>query len=168
MTEPTDVVLAFGSNLGDRSSTIHDAVREIERLDGVVVLAVSSLYETDAVKPDGIDLDAPTYLNACALVRTSVEPHALLAALNRIENEHGRVRAERWGDRTLDIDIITYGRLEFSDDTLTIPHPRAWQRDFVLAPWHELDSDAVLPGKGTVSALLSLTENEAKPVRGRV
>jgi 2-amino-4-hydroxy-6-hydroxymethyldihydropteridine diphosphokinase len=167
MTEPINVVLAFGSNLGDRSSTIHEAVHEIGQLDGVTVLAISSLYETDALKPDGIDLEAPTYLNACALVRTSLEPHPLLVALNHIENEHGRIREQRWGDRTLDIDIISYGALESADDTLTIPHPRAWQRDFVLAPWLELDSEAVLPGRGKVSELLALTANVAKPIRSR-
>jgi 2-amino-4-hydroxy-6-hydroxymethyldihydropteridine diphosphokinase len=158
-------VLAFGSNLGARGETILEAMAEISRLDGVVMMSESSLYETVAVKPHGLDLDAPAYLNAVAIIRTTLEPHALLAAVNRIEHAHGRVRDERWGDRTLDIDVITYGRLEQHDETLTLPHPRAWQRDFVLAPWLELDADATIPGHGRVDRLLARTDDTARRTR---
>lgn len=160
--EGEQAVLAFGSNLGNRAQTITDAMAEIAVLPGVTMLGESSLYETVAVKLHGVDPDAPAYLNAAAIVRTTLEPHALLAALNEIELRHGRVREERWGDRTLDIDVITYASLEQSDETLTLPHPRAWQRDFVLAPWLELDPDATIPARGRVDALLARTDDTAR------
>lgn len=160
--EATQAVLAFGSNLGHRGETITDALSEIAAFPGVTVIGESSLYETVAVKLHGVDPDAPAYLNAAAIVRTTLGPHELLAALNEIELRHGRVREERWGDRTLDIDVITYGSLEQSDDTLTLPHPRAWQRDFVLAPWLELDADATIPGRGRVDELLAATDDTAR------
>ena len=160
--EGTRAVLAFGSNLGNRGETIVDAMAEIALLPGVETIGESSLYETVAVKLHGIDPDAPAYLNAASIVLTTLEPHALLAALNEIELRHGRVREERWGDRTLDIDLITYGTLEQSDETLTLPHPRAWQRDFVLAPWLELDPDATIPGRGRVDELLASTDDTAR------
>lgn len=168
ITRPRDVrtvaVLAFGSNLGARGETIYDALADVDRIAGVSVLSASSLYETAAVKLHGVDLDAPRYINAVAMVGTSLPPRALLAAVNDIEQNHGRVRDERWGDRTLDIDIITYGELQQSDEALILPHPRAWQRDFVLAPWLEIDPEAVLPGHGRVDALLAATENAARPL----
>jgi len=160
---PVRSVLAFGSNLGARDDTIIDAMAEIGRVAGIEVVARSSLYETVAVKLHGLDELAPRYLNAVAIVSTELAPHDLLSVLNGIEHSHGRVRDERWGDRTLDIDVITYGSLEQSDETLTLPHPRAWQRDFVLAPWLEIEPDAVLPGHGPVAALLAATDDTARP-----
>ena len=161
----TRSVLAFGSNLGNRGETINDAMAEIRALTGVVMIGESSLYETVAVKLHGIDHEAPAYLNAAAIIETTLAPHALLAALSEIELRHGRVREERWGDRTLDIDVITYGSLELDDETLTLPHPRAWQRDFVLAPWLELDADATIPGRGRVDLLLAATDDTARRTR---
>ena len=149
------VVLALGSNLGDRAATIGRAVRAIADLEGLELTAVSGLYESAAMKPGGVDLEAPAYLNAVVTVRYSGDPHALLDAVNGIENDHGRVRTEQWGDRTLDVDIIVFDEIELMDDRLTIPHPRAWQRDFVLAPWLQLDPDAVIPGRGRVADLLA-------------
>lgn len=160
-------VLAFGSNLGDREATIRAALDELRATDGIEVTAVSRLYETTAVKPDGIDPDAPAYLNAVATIRTSLHPDELLALVNRIENEHGRVRAERWGDRTLDVDIITIASIERDTPRLTLPHPRAALRDFVLVPWLEIDPNAVLPGKGRVDSLLAhIPESTLRPYAG--
>jgi 2-amino-4-hydroxy-6-hydroxymethyldihydropteridine diphosphokinase len=156
-------VLALGSNLGARDDTIIDAMAEIGRVAGIEIVACSSLYETVALKLHGLDELAPRYLNAVAIVSTELAPRELLAVLNGIEHSHGRVRDERWGDRTLDIDVITYGSLEQSDEALTLPHPRAWQRDFVLAPWLEIEPDAVLPGRGPVAALLAATDDTARP-----
>ncbi|MFC6356762.1 2-amino-4-hydroxy-6-hydroxymethyldihydropteridine diphosphokinase [Luethyella okanaganae] len=158
-------VLALGGNLGDRAATIADAVRGIGDLDGVELTAVSGFVETPAIKSQGVDHEAPSYLNAVVIVRTTREPHALLDALNEIERGHGRVRDERWGDRTLDIDIISFGELQQSDERLTLPHPRAWQRAFVLAPWLELDPDAVLPGRGRVDALRAGASDAVRPYR---
>jgi 2-amino-4-hydroxy-6-hydroxymethyldihydropteridine diphosphokinase len=147
-------VLSLGSNLGDREQTIRDAVADISRLPDVDLVAASSLVETPAVKPHGVDHEAPAYLNAAVIVTTDLAPEALLAELNRIELEHHRVREERWGDRTLDIDIITIDDLRQETATLTLPHPRAAERNFVLVPWLEIEPDAVLPGIGRVDALL--------------
>jgi 2-amino-4-hydroxy-6-hydroxymethyldihydropteridine diphosphokinase len=140
------VVLSLGSNLGDREALLRDAVAAIAALDDVTVTRASGIVETPALKPHGIDVDAPAYLNAVVLVETTLEPPALLAALADIERAQGRTREERWGDRTLDIDIVAFDDLELSTDELTIPHPRAASRAFVLAPWLEVDAGAVLSG----------------------
>ncbi|MDJ0333903.1 2-amino-4-hydroxy-6-hydroxymethyldihydropteridine diphosphokinase [Salinibacterium sp. G-O1] len=155
-------ILALGSNLGDRELNLRLAVRDIAMLDGVVAVAASGIVETAAIKPDGIDLDAPSYLNAVVTVRTTLAPQALLDALNGIETEHGRVRDVRWGDRTLDIDIIAFADLELHTPTLTIPHPRAADRAFVLAPWLQLDPDATITGRGRVAELLAPLESPAE------
>ncbi|UFS59073.1 2-amino-4-hydroxy-6-hydroxymethyldihydropteridine diphosphokinase [Subtercola endophyticus] len=149
--------IALGSNLGDREATLRAAVGELADTGGIVVDSVSSLYETDALKPDGVDLSAPAYLNAVMTVHTTLDPHALLRVLNSIEEAHDRVRAERWGDRTIDLDIITFAGLQQHDETLTLPHPRAYERAFVLAPWHEIEPNAELPGRGPIATLLAAT-----------
>lgn len=154
-------ILALGSNLGDRELTLRRAVRDIAALDGVVMVSASGLVETAALKPDGVDVDAPAYLNAVVAVRTSLTPQALLEAVNGVEAEHGRVRDTRWGDRTLDIDIITFAGLELESRTLTIPHPLAAERAFVLAPWLQIEPDATIPGCGRISELLDQLERPA-------
>jgi 2-amino-4-hydroxy-6-hydroxymethyldihydropteridine diphosphokinase len=148
-------VIALGANLGQRGQTLQDAVREIADAEGVELTAVSSFYETAALKPGGVDTDAPAYLNAVALVTTTLAPAALLDVLHAIERAHGRERAERWGDRTLDLDIVDYAGLRSSGENLTLPHPRAHERDFVLRPWLEVDPDAALPDHGPVKPLLA-------------
>jgi 2-amino-4-hydroxy-6-hydroxymethyldihydropteridine diphosphokinase len=149
------VVLALGSNLGDRAGTLIRATRAIADLEGLDLVGVSPVFESAAVKPGGVDAEAPPYLNAVVTARYTGDPYALLDAVNAIEHDLGRVRAERWGDRTIDIDIIVFGDLRLADERLTIPHPRAGERDFVLVPWLQLDPDAVLPGRGRVDALLA-------------
>ncbi|WP_104081634.1 2-amino-4-hydroxy-6-hydroxymethyldihydropteridine diphosphokinase [Cryobacterium sp. Y11] len=153
------VVLALGSNLGDRTATLAGAVRDLVALPGAALGAVSPVYESAAVKLDGVDENAPRYLNCVVLIDYTGDPYDLLDAVNAIEAEHGRVRAERWGDRTLDIDIILFGKLVLDDDRLTLPHPRAAERDFVLAPWGDIDADAIIPGRGSVRDLLAATGN---------
>jgi 2-amino-4-hydroxy-6-hydroxymethyldihydropteridine diphosphokinase len=153
-----DAVIAIGSNLGDRVATFQAAVRALAEADGVEVTAISTPIETVAVKPDGEDPDAPAYLNAVVLVRTTLAPRELLRLLNDLERDHGRVRAERWGDRTLDLDIVDYAGLQSSSEDLTLPHPRAHERAFVLRPWLEVAPEAVLPGRGRVADLLAALE----------
>lgn len=148
-------VVALGSNLGDREATLLAATRELAEADGVELRAVSPVHETVALRTAGPDPDAPAYLNAVALIRTTLTPDALLALLHRIEAAHGRERAERWGDRTLDLDLIDFGGLRRDSRGLTLPHPRAAERAFVLRPWLEVDPDAVLPGAGRVADLLA-------------
>lgn len=148
-------VVAFGSNLGDREATVRAAIDDLAATPGVRVDAVSPYLETAALRLDGVDEDAPRYLNGVVLISTALDPHALLDELNRIEDAHGRVRTERWGDRTLDLDLIAMGGRHIADDRLVLPHPRAAEREFVLAPWLAVDPDAELPGAGRVDALLA-------------
>ncbi len=156
-----DAVIAIGSNLGDRAATFQAAVRALAEAEGVEVTAISTPIETVAVRPDGEDPDAPAYLNAVVLVRTSLAPRALLSLLNDLEREHGRVRGERWGDRTLDLDIVDYAGMRSSSDDLTLPHPRAHERTFVLRPWVEVAPEAELPGHGRIADLLAALEGRA-------
>jgi 2-amino-4-hydroxy-6-hydroxymethyldihydropteridine diphosphokinase len=151
----TDAVIALGANLGDRAATFVQVARELAEISGVELVAVSPVTETIALRPAGPDPDAPRYLNAVALVRTTLPPETLLMVLQELENSHGRERAERWGDRTLDLDLVSYGAVQQQTERLTLPHPRAHERDFVLRPWLEVDPDAVLPGKGRVADLLA-------------
>jgi 2-amino-4-hydroxy-6-hydroxymethyldihydropteridine diphosphokinase len=146
-------VLSVGSNLGDRLGTLQGCVQAIGGLADTDVLAISPVYETDPVGPP-----QPDYLNAVLAVATGLGPRALLAATQRIEADFGRVRpagAVRFGPRTLDIDIISYDEETSDDPVLTLPHPRAHERAFVLAPWHDLDPAAAVPGRGPVAALLA-------------
>lgn len=153
MSEP--IVIALGSNLGDRRAIIAAAVQAIAAIPGVELEAVSGVHETPALRPWGVDPEAPAYLNAVALARTTLAPEELLDRLGEIELEHGRVREERWGDRTLDLDIVTFGAVRSSSERLTLPHPRAHEREFVLRPWLELDPEAELGDRGRVDALLA-------------
>lgn len=157
------VLLAFGSNLGDRGATIRAAQRELAALDGIAGFAASPLRETVALTVDGPDPDAPRYVNGVATAETTLAPHALLDELQRVEAAHGRVRDVRWGDRTLDIDLILYGGRVLQDERLTVPHPRAHERDFVLAPWLDLDPHAVLMGHGRVADLLAAIGDTTRP-----
>jgi dihydroneopterin aldolase/2-amino-4-hydroxy-6-hydroxymethyldihydropteridine diphosphokinase len=149
------VVIALGTNLGDRGTTLEDAVAALRSLPGLAVEGVSSVHETVAITVDGPDTSRPRYGNQVLVGRSSLPPEALLAALLRIERAFGRVRLERWGDRTLDLDLIVHGDRVVDAAGLALPHPRAHERAFVLAPWLEVDRDAVLPGRGRVRHLLS-------------
>jgi 2-amino-4-hydroxy-6-hydroxymethyldihydropteridine diphosphokinase len=147
-----DAVLALGANLGDAASTLRSAVAALSAEPGIEVRAVSGVWQTPPVGGP----EQPDYLNAVLLARTRLSPRDLLAACHRIEAEHGRRREVRWGPRTLDIDVITYADLEVSAPDLQLPHPRAAERAFVLAPWNQADPDAVVPGTagGPVADLL--------------
>ncbi len=145
------VVLSVGSNLGGRLGTLQGCVQAIGGLPGTDVLAISPVYETDPVGGP----DQPDYLNAVLIAATGLRPLDLLAATQRIEADFGRVRVERFGPRTLDIDIISYAEEVSLDPVLTLPHPRAHERAFVLAPWHDIDPAAILPGRGPVTTLLA-------------
>ncbi len=127
--------LSLGSNLGDRRRNLQIAASAIERLEKVDIVAVSSLYETS---PVGGPQDQPDYLNAVVLIETSLPPRELLRELQAIENTAGRVRGERWGPRTLDLDILTWGDISLTGEELVIPHPRLYERLFVLAPLLEI------------------------------
>lgn len=144
LAEP--VVIAMGANLGDAKATLESAVRAVGQVPGLRVRAVSPLVESDPVGGP----DQPVYLNAVLLADSALSPADLLAALHRIEADHGRTRDERWGPRTLDLDLVQVGipgtaaELLCDDPQLTLPHPEAYQRGFVLVPWSQADPDAQL------------------------
>lgn len=157
------VLLAFGSNLGGRGDTIRAAQRELAAAPGITAFEASPLRETVALRLDGPDTHAPKYVNGVARADTTLTPHELLDVLQAVEHDFGRVRDKRWGDRTLDIDLILFGGRVIGDDRLTVPHPRAHERDFVLAPWLQLDPHAVLMGHGPVAALLERVGDTTAP-----
>ncbi|WP_082406398.1 2-amino-4-hydroxy-6-hydroxymethyldihydropteridine diphosphokinase [Microbacterium sp. No. 7] len=148
-------VVALGANLGDRAATMDAALDALARLPLTELVAAAEPIESVALTLDGPDESAPAYLNTVAIVATRLAPSVLLDFLHGIEERHGRERRERWGDRTLDLDLIAYGDVRSADPRLTLPHPRAHERDFVLAPWAAIDPDAVLPGHGPVATLLA-------------
>ena len=147
----TAVVLALGSNLGDRQDILQGAVDAIVGLPGMRVTAVSPVYETVPVGGPA----QPDYLNAVVLADAARPARELLDRLHEIEAAFDRVRVVRWGPRTLDIDVIDFGGERSDDPELTLPHPRAHERAFVLGPWRDVDPDAALPGHGPVAGLLA-------------
>jgi 2-amino-4-hydroxy-6-hydroxymethyldihydropteridine diphosphokinase len=133
--------LALGSNEGDRLSTLQRAVDLLDAAPGITIRRSSRIYETEPVGGP----PQPDYLNAVVEARTSLDPRELLEACHRVERSLGRERVVRWGPRTIDIDILTYGRERIDEPDLVIPHPRMHERGFVLAPLLELDADPPLP-----------------------
>ena len=138
----TSAVIALGANLGDASSALQGAVDELAKTLGITVLAASPVFETDPVGGP----DQPVYVNAVALLETELEPLALLGRLNEIEAQWQRTREVRWGPRTLDLDIIEIDGFSSDTEQLTVPHPRAHQRGFVLVPGLAVDMNATLGG----------------------
>ncbi|GAA2107122.1 2-amino-4-hydroxy-6-hydroxymethyldihydropteridine diphosphokinase [Microlunatus panaciterrae] len=146
------VVYSVGSNLGDRLANLQGAVDAIRDTPDVIVVDVSSVYESDSV---GGPEDAPKFLNLVIVAETTLEPRTLLERALAVEDAFGRVRTERWGPRTLDVDLIMVGSTITDQDDMKLPHPLAHQRAFVLAPWAEIDATGELPGRGSVSDLLA-------------
>ena len=147
-------VLALGSNLGDRQDILQGGVDAIAGIEGIRLTAVSPVYETVPVGGP----PQPDYLNAVVLADITIASDRLLDRLHEVEAAFDRVRVVRWGPRTLDIDIVTVTGEQSDDPDLTLPHPRAHERAFVLAPWHDADPGAVLPGYGPVADLLALAD----------
>jgi 2-amino-4-hydroxy-6-hydroxymethyldihydropteridine diphosphokinase len=138
--------VGLGANLGDREAAILEAARRIE------AARLSTIRETE---PWGY-AEQPPYLNAVAELETELPPRALLDRLLAVERELGRIRlGPRWGPRTIDLDLLLYDEIVLSEPALVVPHPRLHERLFVLEPLSELDPSLIVPGKGTVSDLLS-------------
>ena len=135
--------IALGSNLGDSLSTLEQALELLHQSPGVRLLCRSSWYRTAPIGPV-----QPDYLNGCALLEVSISAAALLDLLLATENHFGRVRGERWGPRTLDLDLILYGQLSLHTAELQLPHPRMGERAFVLTPLAEIAPAWIHPGSG--------------------
>ncbi|KUF15555.1 2-amino-4-hydroxy-6-hydroxymethyldihydropteridine diphosphokinase [Streptomyces silvensis] len=152
LSNPQRAVISLGSNLGNRLETLQGAVDALEDTPGLRVKAVSPVYETE---PWGVEPGSqPAYFNAVVVVRTTLPPASLLERAQAVEEAFHRVRDERWGPRTIDVDIVAYADVLSDDPVLTLPHPRAHERAFVLAPWHDVEPQAQLPGHGPVVRLL--------------
>ncbi|MBD2124137.1 2-amino-4-hydroxy-6-hydroxymethyldihydropteridine diphosphokinase [Trichocoleus sp. FACHB-262] len=132
--------IALGSNLGDSQQTLESALVALEQTPRITLQARSHWYITAPVGPP-----QPDFLNGCALLSTTLTPQTLLATLLEIEQQFGRVRQERWGPRSLDLDLLFFDDLILETDTLTLPHPRMSERAFVLVPLAEIDPDWLEP-----------------------
>lgn len=144
--------IALGSNLGDSYSILEAALRALSELPGILLQARSHWYRTVAVGPP-----QPDFLNGCALLRVSLSPQALLEALLETETRFGRVRHQRWGPRTLDLDLLLYDDSILNTPALQLPHPRLHERAFVLVPLVEIVPDWVEPVSGKAIAELIQT-----------
>lgn len=142
-------LIALGSNLGDSRTILENALQTLDQDSQIEVVAVSSWYQTVPIGPP-----QPDYLNGGALLKTELPPQALLAILLQVEAQAGRVRGERWGARTLDLDIILYDGLILDTPQLQIPHPRMRERAFVLVPLAEIAPDWIEPISGHAIAHL--------------
>lgn len=148
---PRRAALGLGANLGDRLAALRSGLAALVATPGVTLAAVSPVYETAAIGPP-----QPDYLNAVAVVETTLAPRDLLDRAHGVEAVHGRDRGgARWGPRTLDVDLLAVDGVVSDDPACTLPHPRAAQRGFVLAPWADVDPAFVVPGAGAVAELLT-------------
>jgi 2-amino-4-hydroxy-6-hydroxymethyldihydropteridine diphosphokinase len=155
----TTAFLALGANLGDRLEHLRRAVELLDEHEGVRVVRSSRVYETAPVGPP-----QPDYLNAVVEVRTALAAADLLRVCLGIEQKMGRVRAERWGPRVIDVDVLTYDDERIDEPDLIVPHPRMHERAFVLVPLLELTSEPMLPG-GVRLADLRLADDAVSGVR---
>jgi 2-amino-4-hydroxy-6-hydroxymethyldihydropteridine diphosphokinase len=142
------VFIGLGSNLGDREATIRAALEAIADLPQTDLIRVSSLYDTEPVG----DVEQPNFLNAAAILDTELDPRQLLWNLMLIEKRLGRVRTQRWGPRTIDLDLLLYGDESIDDPDLRVPHPEIIRRSFVLVPLVELEPRLIHPGTGETMA----------------
>jgi 2-amino-4-hydroxy-6-hydroxymethyldihydropteridine diphosphokinase len=144
--------VGLGANLGPREATLLRAVDLLAAETGIEVVELSSFRETE---PVGVT-DQPTFVNGAVALDTTLRPRELLDTLLRVERELGRVRdGERWGPRTIDLDLLVYGDEVVDEPGLRVPHPRVHERRFALEPLAELEPELEIPGRGAVSALLA-------------
>ncbi len=158
-TEPVfTVFIGLGSNLENPVQQIRTAIGTIQANKGINLVKASSLYKTAPVGPEG----QPDYINAVVEVQTTMQPQALLATLQTIENQHGRKRQLHWGARTLDLDILLFDEQVISQPNLVIPHAHISERNFVLIPLLEITDDSLMiPGKGQLNDLLQQCRDNA-------
>lgn len=157
------VVLGLGSNLGDSAAILQGAVADLQATEGLEITAASPVYETD---PAG-GPEQGVFLNAVLLGRTTHDDRGLLAAAQAVEKSWHRHREVRWGPRTLDVDIVAIDQERSDDPDLTIPHPLAHERAFVLVPWLDVDPEATIVGRGKVADLVAALDVSGVRATGR-
>lgn len=155
-----DVLIALGGNVGDVRDTFRKAISNICGMAQAALIARSSDYET----PPWGDETQAIFINACITIETALDPHALLFTLHRIEKKFGRDRAneQRWGPRTLDLDLLAYDDVTIDKPELTLPHPRLFERAFVLVPLTEIAPDRLIAGQTPRQALTRLSTDGIK------
>jgi 2-amino-4-hydroxy-6-hydroxymethyldihydropteridine diphosphokinase len=164
MTSRVRAALGLGSNLGDRAEVLKSAIATISRTPNVTVAAVSPFVETDPVGGP----EQPDYLNAVVVIDTSLTPEELLSLAHTCEQLAGRIRDVRWGPRTLDVDVLAYDQVARHDAALTLPHPRATQRAFVLVPWAAVDPSFVVAGRTVGEWADTVDDAGVRPFEGRL
>ena len=152
----TIAYIGLGSNMQLPKQQIKSAIKSIAEIPEIQVLKASSLYKSKPVGPRGQD----DYINAVIKIETEFMPFELLGYMQDIENQHGRIRKERWGPRTLDLDILIFGKEIIQDKNLTIPHSEIEKRPFVLVPLAEIDANCSIPGVGVISDLLAVNDQK--------
>ena len=152
----TTTYIGLGSNLQQPVQQLDNAIRALQQLPKCTLVQCSSYYGSKAIGPG----QQPDYVNAVARLSTSLSARALLGQLQRIEHRQGRKRDVHWGARTLDLDLLLYGTCVLQDRTLTLPHPRLRQRNFVVTPLFEIAPDLILPDGGTLVTLFANTSQE--------
>ena len=148
--------IGIGSNLDDPSAQVASGTEALASIQNTTLVLSSGQYRSAPMGP----ADQPDYVNAVAALLTQLEPHALLAELQAIERSHGRRRGgDRWGPRTLDLDLLAFSNAVLTDETLTLPHPRIAERNFVLLPWQEIAPHVRIPGLASVAVLARVVAN---------
>ncbi|MGK0446141.1 MAG: 2-amino-4-hydroxy-6-hydroxymethyldihydropteridine diphosphokinase [Bermanella sp.] len=153
--------IGLGANLDQPQQQIEQALIELARLPNTTLISHSSLYHSKPVGPQ----DQPDYINAVALLDTRLEPLELLDVLQKLEQDHGRLRKRHWGERTLDLDIILMGNKIIESERLTVPHPFAQQRSFVLFPLSEINPNLIFPDGIALEQLLTELDNDLIRIR---
>lgn len=160
-TEPlVDAVIALGSNIGDKVAHVERAVGLLTEAKDIELTSRSRVYKT----PPWGKTDQDWFVNACIGVKTTLAPHELLARCLAVEEQMGRHRAEKWGPRIIDLDVLVYGDTQLSDEKLTIPHPHITKRAFVLAPLSDIAPDLVLEGQSVADWLSTLDRTGIEPI----
>lgn len=164
MTGERKLVFALGSNLGDRAENLQEAVDALFDAPGLEAVAVSPVYETVPIGGEPQD----DYLNAVVVCRTGLPAEVLLDRARNVEDAMGRTRQRRWGPRVIDVDIVVLGSETWNTPELTVPHPRAHERAFVLRPWSDVDPEAEIPGVGPLDKPLNDVRDQRLRLRDDV
>lgn len=153
-TSPSQAYIGLGSNLDNPPQQISNALRALEALPGTRLITTSGLYLSKPMVMPEVQIQQDDYYNAVAKIETHLGPHELLECLQQIEHAQHRIRNERWGPRTIDLDILMFDDIQMSDERLTLPHPGLHLREFVLYPLHSIDRRLEIPGRGMLEELM--------------